>query len=393
MRWTVLLAVAVIASAPAPASAARVTINQQVGQSSSLAVLATGPIDAPVEVNDITLTLAADGRVEVHDATAPVDAQNGCEQIDEHRARCPGSNISSIQVLLGAGNDSYHGDLPAGFFLQVNMGSGDDVMLGGAANEILEGGPGSEEIHGGGGHDSYAATYVYDAPGVGARVTLDGQPDDGVPGEGDNVFSDVEDITGTPGPDTIIGSDTNNDITGGGGEDVLQGMGGNDRIRGSGTLSGGLGDDNLVASRNGRVDTVNCGGGQDWADVDQTDLVNTDCRHPAIAGLPYTNMPDTRPIVVPAPARAYRSRYAPVLLACPRGISGPCRGELTLRGAKRVGTTDFRVSRGQIATVRVPLTTYGRRLLARKSLVTLAAQIRTLSGQRQLPVLIRTRRR
>jgi len=105
-------------------------------------------------------------------------------------------------------------------------------------------------------------------------------------------------------------------------------------------------------------------------------------------------MAEPQPVIAPAPARARRSRYAPVLLACPPGAGGgACRGELTLTRSKRVGKRAFRVPRGRIVTLRVPLTKYGRGLLARKRSVRLVAQIRTASGRRELPVVVRTRRR
>jgi len=397
MRWALLLAVLSAVLFPAPANAARVEVGDHVpGVLPALFVLDPGHFDggAEDEVNDVTLTLAADGRVEITDAASPVDARNGCESIDEHRARCPAAGIASISVQLGALDDSYRGGLPAGFYVSVYTGTGDDTLIGGPANEILDGGPGAEEIRGGDGNDSHNATVLFDAPNVGARITLDGLPDDGLPGEGDNVFPDVEDIGGTPGPDTIIATAGHNTITGGGGDDVLQGMGGNDRINGSGTLSGGPGDDHLRSAGNGRVDTVLCGGGQDWAEVDATDLVAPDCSSRYVPGLPFSNMAEPQPVIAPAPARARRSRYAPVLLACPPGAGGgACRGELTLTRSKRVGKRAFRVPRGRIVTLRVPLTKYGRGLLARKRSVRLVAQIRTASGRRELPVVVRTRRR
>jgi Ca2+-binding RTX toxin-like protein len=392
VRWALLFAVVVVASAPGSASAAVVQFRDAPpGGLSGLDVY-----EVQDEVNDITLTLAADGRVEIHDAAAPIDARTGCEHIDEHRARCPIGGLA-ITVQLGAENDRYQGALPAGHLLQVFSGPGDDTLLGGPADESLSGGLGADVIRGGDGDDSHAATIVYDGldPGAGspgARITLDGQPDDGLSGEGDNVFPDVENIHGTPGPDTIIGTDASNDITGGGGEDVLQGMGGNDRLTGTGTLSGGLGRDVFMAF-NGHVDTIICGGGVDWVEADQIDHLDADCPQRFTPGVPFTYMPAMQPAIARAAARSRRSRYAPVRLVCPPAIDGSCRGELTLRGTKRVGRRAFSVSRGKTATVRVPLTTYGRRLLARRPLVRLAAQIRTASGQRELPVFIRTRRR
>lgn len=392
MRRALPLAVlAALLCAPASASAARVELSEELpGHTPSLLVLDPGHFDggAENEVNDITLALAPDGRIEVTDAGAPVQARNGCEAIDEHHARCPATPIKSISVQLGAGDDRYRGLLPGGFHVAIYTGEGNDALIGGAANEILTGGPGAEEIRGGGGHDSYNATALGAGPDVGVRVTVDGLPDDGLPGEGDNVFADVEALFGTSGPDTIVGSDLANEIVGSGGEDVLLGMGGNDRITGSGTLSGGLGDDVLFAS-NGRPDAVACGGGQDWVQVDSADSVAADCRTPHVIGQPWSNMPR----LAAAPERSRRSRHAPVLIFCPSNARGACRGELTLKRGERVGRRRFRISPVRLALVQVPLTRYGRRLLNGRRSVRLTAQVKTTDGRRDLSVVVRTRRR
>jgi Ca2+-binding RTX toxin-like protein len=387
-----LVVLAGLLIAPASASAARVELSEELpGHAPSLLVLDSGQFDgeAQSELNDVTLALAPDGRIEVTDAGAPVQARNGCEAIDEHRARCPAKTIKSISVQLGAGADRYRGLLPGGFHVAVYAGDGNDALIGGAANEILNGGPGAEEIRGGGGFDSYNATFPGPGSDIGVWVTPDGVADDGLPGEGDNVLADVEGLFGTPGPDTIVGSDADNEIVGSGGDDVLLGMGGKDRITGSGTLSGGLGDDFLFAS-NGRPDAVACGGGQDWVQVDSSDSVAPDCRTPPhVIGQPWSNMPR-----LAAPfERSRRSRHAPVLVICPFTPRGACRGELTLKRSERVGRRRFRISPGRLALVQVPLTRYGRRLLDRRRSVRLTAQVKTADGRRDLSVVVRTRRR
>jgi Ca2+-binding RTX toxin-like protein len=71
--------------------------------------------------------------------------------------------------------------------------------------------------------------------------------DDGS-GEGDNVGSDVENILGSDGPDTLVGTFDANRLIGGARDDTLLGQGGDD------TLDGGTGGDVLDGGPD--VDTV-----------------------------------------------------------------------------------------------------------------------------------------
>lgn len=134
---------------------------------------------------------------------------------------------SGVDVLRGdEGNDLLFGEGDA----DVHFGdAGDDVLVGGASKgDILLGGPGARDL----------ADYA----GRSAAVTLssDGFANDGEAGEGDNIATDVEDLTGGSGDDTLLGNGSRNE---------LKGSGGSDRLR------GGAGADELVG-----------GPGLDWAD-------------------------------------------------------------------------------------------------------------------------------
>ena len=74
---------------------------------------------------------------------------------------------------------------------------------------------------------------------------LDDVANDGLAGEGDNVDSDVENITGGAGKDTLTGSNAANTILGGGGSDTIFGQGG------SNTLDGGPKDDTIHGGTEG----------------------------------------------------------------------------------------------------------------------------------------------
>jgi Ca2+-binding RTX toxin-like protein len=83
-------------------------------------------------------------------------------------------------------------------------------------------------------------------------VSLDDTANDGVDCpqqcEGDNVMSDIENITGSFGDDVLIGSDVANVIDAGYGNNTVDALAGNDIVRGGDevdTVHGGAGDDSL----------------------------------------------------------------------------------------------------------------------------------------------------
>ncbi|MEA2272813.1 MAG: hypothetical protein QOI98_1521, partial [Solirubrobacteraceae bacterium] len=172
-------------------------------------------------------------------------------------------------VKGGDGNDQVAGgdgnDVETGGDGNDNMESsngdrnGDDSLDGGNGDDSLQGGTasnGRDTMIGGTGTDT--ATFADRTNGV--AISLDGQPNDGEPGEGDNVMQDVENATGGPGGDSIAGSAQANVLSGGGGGDDLDGAGGDDSV------DGGPGNDTLEggAAGNGR-DALAGGDGVDTA--------------------------------------------------------------------------------------------------------------------------------
>jgi Ca2+-binding RTX toxin-like protein len=216
-------------------------------------------------------------------------------------------------VFGGAGNDQVFGE------------GGDDRVRGHEGNDLEDGGPGNDDIgfSPGVNHDSDpGADVTVGGPGTdklrlsghngGMAISLDGQANDGTPGEGDNVGSDIEEISGTTGNDTFIGSEGADDFSGDQGEDDIHGGGGNDTLFGGGgddkvygdagndkvqgasgadRVDGGPGSDQLYGdigscsvyfcsfdadqlfARDGERDSVDCGDGADTAHVDQLDVV------------------------------------------------------------------------------------------------------------------------
>jgi len=120
----------------------------------------------------------------------------------------------------------------------------------------------------------------------GVRLSNDGQANDGVRGEADDIGTDVEVLIGGDGDDTLVGSGGDDtllgdipdeharcDMFGGadypdGGRDVVKGRGGNDTVMGGAfadKLVGNGGDDDLHGG--GGVDTLRPGPGDDLVDA------------------------------------------------------------------------------------------------------------------------------
>lgn len=123
----------------------------------------------------------------------------------------------------GSGNDA------------INGYGGADRIDAGAGDDTIDGGLGPDAVAGGEGRDAVS----YEAATQGVRVTLDGIADDGALGEGDDVRSDIERVTGSALDDTLVAGPFPVELNGGAGRDRLTGSPGAD------VLSGGDGDDTL----------------------------------------------------------------------------------------------------------------------------------------------------
>lgn len=203
-----------------------------------------------------------------------------------------------INALLGGDGDDV---LTSGTGLTVMFaGAGDDVLNGGPGHDGMDGGPGADVVRGGGNADfpRSARDSINYTDRTAVSVTTDGLANDGAPGEHDNVGSDVETVFGSdggdvitttarfpfilgeggddvitldttpgevftgPGTNVVYGSTADDNIIGGNGNDTLDGRGGNDILR-------AFGGDDLLLVRDGRADElVECGDGNDRAQID-----------------------------------------------------------------------------------------------------------------------------
>jgi Ca2+-binding RTX toxin-like protein len=166
------------------------------------------------------------------DGDDSLDGANGDDRLQG------GSGVD--QVIGGTGKDDLAGD---GGEDRLDGMAGDDVLRGGdggdqllgsADSDRLMGGVGNDDLDGGGGIDT--ADYS-DAPGPVAVDLFAASAS----GNGDDLLSDVENATGSPFADQLIGNGNNNTLAGGGGDDTLDGGFSGD------ILNGGDGDDVLLA--------------------------------------------------------------------------------------------------------------------------------------------------
>lgn len=179
--------------------------------------------------------------------------------------------LGGDDVLLGGlGDDTLVGG-PGDDLLQGGWGddeldgrSGDDTVEGGTGDDRIlasEGPDGADVLIGGPGRD----TVDYSARTGGVTLTLGGEADDGAPGEGDSVggplnpwlrSTDVEELVGGSGDDTIVGWSLPETLVGGPGADVLRGGEGQDDLRGQ---DGVAGNDRLDGEGSTDVCTADAG--------------------------------------------------------------------------------------------------------------------------------------
>ena len=191
-------------------------------------------------------------------ATTAITASLMDAATDNSGTDAAGDTYISIENLTG----SSHDDTLIGK-------AGSNILTGGAGNDILEGMAGSDRLIGGDGdHDvaSYSRAGLLSSGsdtttiGLGVTATLTSVFNSGtqVSGSGDaagDIYSGIEDLTGSSYNDTLIGDSADNILAGGLGDDKLEGMAGADRLIGgvdsdvnntasyahAGAISGGTG--------------------------------------------------------------------------------------------------------------------------------------------------------
>ncbi len=142
-------------------------------------------------------------------------------------------------IIGGNGNDTLTGDAAAN---ALNGGPGNDSLYGLGGNDTLVGGTGADLFSGGDGTD----TADYSADTTPVNLSLDNVANDGTPGEGDDILTDVENLTGSGDSGNRLTGDT---LTGDAADNLLIGSAAPD------TITPGLGNDTLIG--NGGADVAN----------------------------------------------------------------------------------------------------------------------------------------
>lgn len=283
-----LAAAVLIISAP-PAQAA--TTVRVIGDNLEVQMASGVPHNTTISL--VTIPLRGDFYQVRDTAGDTLTAGSRCFNVNSQTVRCAKAPILSLRATGGAKNDRIVVDAAFRGFVSINGGldhdqilgsPGGDTIFGGAGNDVLDGrngndfirgnegndlllsGPGQDSLYGDIGRDVWLAEVRSDARADGfsggadvdgvsyqlrtqpVTVTLNGRPDDGAVGEGDNVLTDVENITGGEANDVLTGHSTANGIHGGAGNDTIYGLAGNDALEGgtgSDTITGGIGADTI----------------------------------------------------------------------------------------------------------------------------------------------------
>jgi Ca2+-binding RTX toxin-like protein len=290
---------------------------------------------------------------------------------------------------------SDHADLldARGVSARLVGNGGDDRLIGSPGPDSLEDGPGNDTALGGDGNDVFrhhAGGDLYRG-GDGARdeiyyygtdsitVTLDDRPGDGVPGEGDDVGSDVEAVFTGDGDDRVVGSDGPNIVSTSYGSDAIDGRGGDDILLGgsdwpefatspvtTNTVTGGPGADrfvlhgpsDVIRADDGEADSIEC------AEAPVLVGLSADAIDTAPGCAPHPQMVSPRP--GRGAARVDRRGRAVVRVACPKRSDIACAGSMRLmRGSKADARGRFAIPAGRSARVSLRLSSRALRLVRR----------------------------
>jgi hypothetical protein len=215
--------------------------------------------------------------------------------------------------LFGAGgNDTLVGSPERD---TLSGGDGDDELSAGDGTDYLDGGAGRDVLGGGAGLDEVA--YGGSEP---LHLSIGDGPNDGAPGEGDDIREDVEGLSGGDGDDLLIGDEDGNRLIAYGGRDVLRGGGGPDELIGwndGDELDAGAGGDSVDS---GALDRPLLADGE-------ADTLSCHSRAPVIEADPFDVLRACAPRVTVNPTARVRARGPVTLRArCPRENAVPCEG-------------------------------------------------------------------
>jgi Ca2+-binding RTX toxin-like protein len=199
-----------------------------------------------------------------------------------------GVRLTPEDGLANDGRATDKENVTATFETQIGSPFSDPQLFGTPGNDVMDGLGGNDAIAGGFGDDRFVTrindgaddyhggphvfgdTITYETRTAGLTIDLDNVADDGQTGERDNVRSNVEDVIGGSGGDTIFSLGAFSKLQGRGGDDHLFGGAGPDELVGGADedeLDGGSGEDSISA-RDGELDDIDCGSAIDTLSKD-----------------------------------------------------------------------------------------------------------------------------
>ncbi len=237
----------------------------------------TGTVASLLNVEHVTADLAGGTDVLSYGATsANVSVNLGAHTASGFSA-ISGQAISNIEnVVGGSGADTLTGDNLAN---NLGGGGGNDTLTGGGGNDAVTGdagndtfvaisNDGNDSYNGGAGIDTLDLHLI----NLGATITTTTAIGAEI---GSDTLSNIENVIGTQGNDSITLNGNANVIDGQGGADIIDAGGSNDVIiggSGNDTMNGGAGNDIFQFAAGFGNDVINGfdanpGGGQDLLDI------------------------------------------------------------------------------------------------------------------------------
>ena len=203
-------------------------------------------------------------------------------------AKCTITGTANPDRILGtAGNDVICGL------------TGNDVIFGKGGNDLLLGGPGNDQLSGDAGQDVLvgaagddklvggAGTDTVDYSSAGSDINANLATGTAT-GQGTDILSGDENLTGGAANDTLTGDASNNVLSGASGNDLLLGGPGNDQLTGNAgrdMLFGNPGNDSLIGGTQvdsllggAGIDTLTAGTAGDTCATDPADIVSGICQ-------------------------------------------------------------------------------------------------------------------
>jgi Ca2+-binding RTX toxin-like protein len=145
----------------------------------------------------------------------------------------------------------------------ITGGAGNDEINGGAGNDLLNGGTGNNQLDGGAGNDTVS---YENSSYLNVDLSENYANSSGVNGFSSDTLTNIENVIGGIGNDTIKGNSANNILLGNDGDDQLDGGAGNDRLdggTGNDQLTGGSGSDILTGGQGNDTFIINSLDGTD----------------------------------------------------------------------------------------------------------------------------------